>query len=71
MNTPHTKQANSDWIQIVRQHIEPLNYGSVEIVVQDSRIIQIEKTQRWRLPKSRPAERPEISGQRGLINASH
>jgi hypothetical protein len=60
MNTPQTNQANADWVQIVRQHVEPLNYGSVEIIVQDSRIIQIEKTQRWRLPKRRSADRPAI-----------
>ena len=57
MNTPRTKQADADWVRIVRQHVEPLNYGSVEIVIQDSRIVQIDKTQRWRLPKSRAVER--------------
>jgi hypothetical protein len=48
---------NTDWLEIVRQHVEPLNYGSVEIVIHDSRIVQIDKTQRWRLPEVVPSRR--------------
>jgi hypothetical protein len=43
--------SDSDWLQIVRRHIGPLRYGSVEIIVQDSRIIQIQTKERWRLQK--------------------
>jgi hypothetical protein len=41
-----------DWLEIVRQHVGSLRYGVVEIVVHDSRVIQIEKTERVRLDKS-------------------
>ena len=50
---------DTDWLQIVRQHVEPLNYGSVEIVIHDSRIVQIDKTQRWRLREVAPTQRRE------------
>jgi hypothetical protein len=39
------------WIELVIQHVGSLHYGVVEIVVHDSRVIQIEKTERVRLEK--------------------
>jgi hypothetical protein len=43
------------WLELVVQHVKSLRYGVVEIVVHDSRVIQIEKTERVRLDK---AEKP-------------
>jgi hypothetical protein len=40
------------WLELVIQHVSSLRYGVVEIVVHDSRVIQIEKTERVRLEKS-------------------
>ncbi len=48
------KAKNSDalkWLDLVIQHVGSLRYGVVEIVVHDSRVIQIEKTERVRLEK--------------------
>lgn len=39
------------WLDLVIQHVGSLRYGVVEIVVHDSRVIQIEKTERVRLEK--------------------
>jgi len=39
------------WLDLVIQHVGSLRYGVVEIVVHDSRVIQIEKTERVRLAK--------------------
>jgi hypothetical protein len=47
------------WLELVIQHVGSLRYGVVEIVVHDSRVIQIEKTERVRLEKeadSRPQQ---------------
>jgi hypothetical protein len=44
----------SDWLEIVRQQVGSLRYGVVEIVVHDSQVTQIEKTERVRLDKPRP-----------------
>ncbi|HTY86404.1 MAG TPA: YezD family protein [Candidatus Acidoferrum sp.] len=45
---------DSKWLEIVRQQVGSLRYGVVEIVVHDSRVTQIEKTERVRLDKSHP-----------------
>jgi len=43
-----------DWLEIVRQQVASLRYGVVEIVVHDSQVTQIEKTERVRLERPRP-----------------
>jgi hypothetical protein len=40
------------WLELVIQHVGSLRYGVIEIVVHDSRVIQIEKTERVRLEKT-------------------
>jgi hypothetical protein len=40
-----------DWLEIVRRQVGSLRYGVVEIVVHDSQVTQIEKTERVRLDK--------------------
>ena len=52
--TPDVAAAN--WLDIVREQVASLKYGVVEIVVHDSQVTQIEKTERLRLDK--PAARP-------------
>ena len=47
-----TDDSGQNWQDIVRQHVESLRFGTVEIIVHDSRVIQIEKTERVRLGKS-------------------
>ena len=42
---------NASWLEIVRQQVDSLKYGVVEIVVHDSQVTQIEKTERLRLDK--------------------
>jgi hypothetical protein len=43
---------DSKWLDLVVQHVKSLRFGVVEIVVHDSRVIQIEKTERVRLDKA-------------------
>jgi hypothetical protein len=43
---------DAKWLDLVVQHVKSLRYGVVEIVVHDSRVIQIEKTERVRLDKT-------------------
>ena len=42
-----------DWLEVVRQQVGSLHYGVVQIVVHDSQVTQIEKTERVRLDKAR------------------
>ena len=39
---------DAEW-EIIRQHIETLRYGSVTIQVQDGRVVQIDKVEKYRL----------------------
>ena len=41
------------WLETVRRQVGSLNYGVVQIVVHDSQVTQIEKTERIRLEKPR------------------
>jgi hypothetical protein len=43
--------SGANWLEIVRQQVESLRFGMVEIIVHDSRVTQIEKTERLRLEK--------------------
>ncbi|MEI9963318.1 MAG: YezD family protein [Limisphaerales bacterium] len=40
------------WLEVVREHVGSLRYGVVQIVVHDSQVTQIEKTERVRLDKA-------------------
>jgi hypothetical protein len=41
------------WLEIVRRQVGSLRFGLVQIVVHDSQVTQIEKTERVRLDKTR------------------
>ena len=47
------------WLELVIQQVGSLRYGVVEIVVHDSRVIQIEKTERLRLDKTPEGQHPD------------
>jgi hypothetical protein len=40
------------WLDVVRRQVGSLRYGVVQIVVHDSRVTQIEKTERLRLERT-------------------
>lgn len=44
------------WLEVVRQQVGSLHYGEVQIIVHDSQVTQIEKTERVRLEKP-PAQK--------------
>jgi hypothetical protein len=43
---------DAKWLDLVSQQVGSLRYGVVEIIVHDSHVIQIEKTERVRLDKT-------------------
>jgi hypothetical protein len=47
-----------DWLAVVRQQVGSLSYGVVQIVVHDSQVTQIEKTERVRLDRPQKNFRP-------------
>ncbi len=42
-----------NWVEVVRQQVGSLRFGLVQIVVHDSKVKQIDKTERVRLEKAR------------------
>src|SRR5437879_5390324 len=47
---PHNNtQSSSDWLELIRQKVQSLRFGVVQIVVHDSRVTQIERTEKTRL----------------------
>jgi len=52
-----TKPAQ-DWLRIVKEKVESLNYGEVHIIVHDHRVTQIEHREkvRLKLPKQNEKE---------------
>ena len=58
MSTPSSLSPESAlpaWLAIVRQKVESLRYGVVQIVVHDGQVTQIERTEKTRLPGQRDA----------------
>ena len=40
------------WVRLVQSQVEAVRFGVVQIVVHDSRVVQIERTEKLRLDKS-------------------
>jgi hypothetical protein len=56
MSTPQQKtievaREDAKWLDLVAQQVRSLRFGVVEIIVHDSRVIQIEKTEKLRLDR--------------------
>ncbi len=41
------------WLDLVRQKVEGLRFGVVELIVHDGEVTQIETTEKTRVPKTR------------------
>lgn len=53
--TPISSQTPApDWIALVREKVEGLKFGVVQLVVHDGRVTQIERTEKTRLRPSHP-----------------
>jgi len=48
-NTQRAKYKDVQWLALVRQQVESLRYGVVQIVVHDARVTRIERTEKLRL----------------------
>lgn len=47
---PHNNtQSSGDWLELVREKVQSLRFGVVQIVVHDSKVTQIERTEKTRL----------------------
>lgn len=55
---PPASTAIPDWLAIVREKVEGLRFGVVQLVVHDGKVTQIERTEKTRLPAA-PGARAE------------
>jgi hypothetical protein len=46
---PDERYASADWLELVREKVQSLRFGVVQIVVHDSKVTQIERTEKTRL----------------------
>jgi hypothetical protein len=45
--------ADSEWIEVIRQHVASLRFGVIQVVIHEGRVVQIERTEKYRLnPKT-------------------
>jgi hypothetical protein len=52
-NTTSSAEFTPAWLEIVRQKVESLRFGVVQIVVHDGKVTQIERTEKTRLGGTR------------------
>jgi hypothetical protein len=52
-STPAAPAITPDWLAVVREKVEGLRFGVVQLVVHDGRVTQIERTEKTRLPAVR------------------
>ncbi len=48
-----------DWLALVREKVERLRFGVVQLVVHDGRVTQVECTEKLRLPVGREGQTSE------------
>ena len=52
--TPATGD-QSDWVEVIRQHAASLRFGVIQVVIHEGRVVQIERTEKYRL-NHRPSQ---------------
>jgi hypothetical protein len=51
-NFKYALEADPRWLKIVETQVGSLKYGVVQIVIHDSRVVQIERTEKFRLDQA-------------------
>jgi hypothetical protein len=52
--TKHHADADAAWLALVAERVSTMRFGVVQITVHDSKVVQIERTERTRLEVARP-----------------
>jgi len=56
MKNVENSAQNGDWLVLLQRQIASVRYGTVQIVIHDSRVVQMETTERFRV--EHPAKHP-------------
>lgn len=46
------------WLSIVKQKVAAMRFGTVQIVIHEGRVTQVESTEKTRLPSEPPPSKP-------------
>ena len=49
--------APADWLEVVRKKVEDLRFGSVQIIVHEGRVTQVDSLEKTRFPAARDEDR--------------
>jgi hypothetical protein len=63
------EKTEPSWLRLVQGQVEAMRFGVVQIVVHDSRVVQIERTEKLRLDKAEP--QPHFPGASEIGNFQH
>lgn len=66
MNAQTNLAENSSpaWLHLVRNHVDSMEFGVVQIVIHESRVVQIERTERVRLDRHESQKTRPLDHQR-------
>ena len=53
-NAARNEDETPGWLEVVADQVQQVRFGIVQIVVHDSRVVQIERTEKVRLPQPNP-----------------
>ena len=59
--TSSTEPAAEQWIDVVRRKVGAMRFGSVQIVIHEGRVTQVESTEKTRLGDSTSTNGAELS----------
>lgn len=62
-----SKQIENQWVERILQSLEGIEYGSVQIVIHDSKITQIDRLEKQRFP----SEKKEQANRKGSNKLSY
>lgn len=51
---PASEGSTADWLEVVRQNVTNLRFGSVQIIVHDGRVTQVESIEKTRFVAAPP-----------------
>jgi hypothetical protein len=65
--------AKPGWLQVVQDQVDALRFGVIQIVIHDSRVVQIERTQKVRLDRAAGLDGPRGAAfvGHGRVQSSH
>lgn len=49
MDNKHTEDVSKNYLNMVQKLVSGMQYGSISIIIQDGKVVQIEKNEKYRM----------------------